>query len=114
MQMIYHSDGDVSAVIDLYIEAGFDCLHPLEAKTGLDLRDLVGRYGDTLALFGNVNVVELSSNDRARIEAEVAAKLVAGKSGRCYIYHSDHSVPPGVSWQSYQFVIELLDRYGGY
>ena len=29
MKYIYHTDGDVNGVIDLYIEAGFDCLRPL-------------------------------------------------------------------------------------
>jgi hypothetical protein len=33
---------------------------------------------------------------------------------RGYAYHSDHSVPPEVSWHTYQWVIDLLDRYGNY
>ena len=114
MKMIYHSDGDVRAVITLYIEAGFDCLHPLEAKAGLDLRDLVERFSDALALFGNVDAIELSTNDPERIEEEITSKLEAGKERRRYLYHSDHSVPSGVSWQSYRQVIELLDRCGSY
>ena len=34
--------------IDLYIEAGFDCLQPLEAKAGMDLRQLAPAYGQTV------------------------------------------------------------------
>ncbi len=114
MKMIYHSDGDVRAVIDLYGEAGFDCLHPLEAKAGLDIRNLADRRGSELSWFGNIDAVVLSSNDPARIEEEVVTKLEAGKRSRRYLYHSDHSVPPGVSWQSYQLIVELLDRHGAY
>jgi len=40
MKLIYHTDGDVRAVVPLYIEAGFDCLQPLEAKASMDLREL--------------------------------------------------------------------------
>lgn len=41
-------------------------------------------------------------------------KLSAGKTTRRYMYHSDHSVPPNVSWQTYLRLIGLLDRYGEY
>lgn len=30
------------------------------------------------------------------------------------MYHSDHSVPDNVSWQTYLLLIVLLDRYGEY
>ena len=45
---------------------------------------------------------------------EVKAKLAAGMATKGSIYHSDHSVPPQVSWETYQFIIALLDKYGRY
>ena len=114
MKLIYHTDGDVNGVMDLYLAAGFDCLQPLETKAGMDLRRLAPKYGDRLAFFGNIDVMVLMTNDRARIEAEVKAKLAAGMATKGYIYHSDHSVPPQVSWETYQFVIQLLEKYGQY
>jgi hypothetical protein len=33
---------------------------------------------------------------------------------RGYLYHSDHSLPPTVSWDTFQFIIELLDRHANY
>ena len=38
MRVIYHTDGRVSSVLDLYIAAGFECLQPIEAKAGMDVR----------------------------------------------------------------------------
>jgi uroporphyrinogen decarboxylase len=114
MKMIYHTDGDVNGVMDLYVEAGFDCLQPLECKAGMDIRNLCPKYGDRMAFFGNVNVMVLMTNDRAKIEAEVRAKLAAGMATKGYIYHSDHSISPQVSWETYQFLIRLLDQYGVY
>ena len=114
MKLIYHTDGDVNGVMDVYLAAGFDCLQPLETKAGMDLRRLAPKYGDRLAFFGNIDVMVLMTNDRARIEAEVKAKLAAGMATKGYIYHSDHSVPPQVSWETYQFVIQLLEKYGQY
>ena len=114
MHYVYHTDGAVRSCIDLYIAAGIDCLQPLEAKAGLDLRDLVPEFGNRISFWGNVNAVELSSNDRQRIREEITKKLAAGMARNGYAYHSDHSVPPKVSWTSYRFVMELLDRLGRY
>jgi len=114
MKFIFHTDGNVNGVVDLYIEAGFDCLQPLEAKAEMDIRKLCPKYGDRLAFFGNMDVMVMGSNDRDKVEHEVRSKLEAGKTTRGYIYHSDHSVPPTVSFDTYRYVIELLDQYGSY
>lgn len=114
MKLIYHTDGDVNGVMELYVEAGIDCLQPLEAKAGMDIRKLCPKYGDKLAFFGNVDVMVMGTNDPQKIEAEVSAKLKAGMATKGYVYHSDHSIPPTVSWATYQFVIELIDKYGRY
>lgn len=114
MKFIYHTDGDVNGVIDLYIEAGFDCLQPLEAKANMDVRELCPKYGDRLAFFGNIDIMVMATNDREKIEHEIRTKLAAGKATRGYAYHSDHSVPPSVSWQTYQTIIDLVERYVRY
>jgi uroporphyrinogen decarboxylase len=114
MKFIYHTDGDINGVMDLYAEAGFDCVQPLEAKANVDIRELLPRYGDRLAFFGNINVMLMATNDRDRIEAEIRSKLEAGKSTRGYAYHSDHSVPPQVTWETYKFIMDCVKRYGAY
>ncbi len=114
MKFIFHTDGDVNAVMDHYVAAGFDSLQPLEAKANMDIRKLCPKYGDRLTFFGNVDVMVMMTNDRAKIEEEVRSKIAAGMATKSYIYHSDHSVPPQVSWETYQFIIGLLDKYGRY
>jgi len=114
MKFIYHTDGDVNGVIDLYIQAGFDCLQPLEAKANMNVVGLCPRYGEKLAFFGNVDVMKMATNNLDLIEDEIKTKLAAGKAAKGYIYHSDHSIPPQVSWQTYQKIIAMIQRYGDY
>lgn len=114
MKFIYHTDGNVNRVMDLYIEAGFDALQPLEAKASMDIRDLCPKYGDKIALQGNINVMVMMTNDYERIEQEIVSKFAAGKATRGYSYHSDHSVPPQVSLETYRHIISLVERYGNY
>jgi uroporphyrinogen decarboxylase len=114
MPVIYHTDGDFRPILPMLIEAGVDCFQPLEAKAHIDLRELKPKYGDKVALMGNIDVMVLITNDKAQIEAEVAAKIPMAKKCGGYIYHSDHSIPPMVTWETYQFLMSLVDQYGNY
>ncbi len=114
MKFIYHTDGNVTDVLDLWIDAGFDCFQPIEAKAGMDIRTMLPKYGDKLAMFGNIDVMVMATNDRDAIEHELRSKLDAGMAHKAYIYHSDHSVPPTVDWDTYRFLIDLLNRHAWY
>jgi len=114
MKIIYHTDGDVNGVMQLYMDAGFDCLQPLECKANMDVRTLCPQYGEKMAFFGNIDVMVMKDNDLAKIEAEIVRKFAAGMKTKGYVYHSDHSVPPQVSWKTYQGVIDLVKKHGNY
>ncbi len=114
MKFIYHTDGDINGVMDLYEAAGFDCLQPLESKASMDVRKLIPKHHEQLAFFGNIDVMTMATNDLAKIEAEIVSKFAAGKEHRCYAYHSDHSVPPSVSWDTYRAIIDMVKRHGDY
>jgi uroporphyrinogen decarboxylase len=96
------------------IEAGWDCLNPVEVKAGMDLRELKPLYGDRLAFYGGIDVRLMSAEDDSVIEEEVRTKIECAKQGGGYIYHSDHSVPEDVSWDNYQRLMKLVHRYGVY
>lgn len=113
LPVVYHSDGDMRAVLDLLVEAGIRCLQPLEAKAGMDVLELKRKYGPRLALMGNVDFEAISRGDR-EAEEEIRAKVGLGKQGGGYIYHSDHSVPPKISLEQYRRVLALVRRYGEY
>ncbi len=114
MKFIYHTDGDVNGVMDLYLQAGFDALQPLEAKARMDIRTLCPKFGDRMTFFGNIDVMKMIPNDLDLIEEEIVSKFAAAKPTRSYIYHSDHSVPPQVSWKTYQAIIEMVKKHGNY
>lgn len=112
--LILHCCGGASNFVPLLIEAGFDCLQPLEARAGCDVRELKPQYGDQITFFGNMNMDVFATNDKALIREEVVSKLEVAKVGGGYIYHSDHSVPPTISLDSYRYAAELALEYGGY
>lgn len=113
-QVIYHTDGDIVKLIPPLVEAGVDCLHPLEVKAGMDVRRLKRDFGDMVALMGNIDARLFQTNDRAALEAEIRDKLAVAKVGGGYLYHSDHSVPPGTTLATYQWALDLVRDVGRY
>jgi uroporphyrinogen decarboxylase len=114
VQTILHSCGCVKGLIPSLIDAGFDCLQPLEAKAGMDLRELAPAYGDRIAFFGGINTMLMEEEDDALIEEEIRTKFAAAMPGGGYLYHSDHSIPKDVSFRKYSFVMDCVRRYGAY
>ena len=106
-----HSCGDVRALIPDLINVGLDVLQPLQVAAGMDLRGLLPEYGEKLVFFGNISATAMSGPP-GPLEAEIRAKLSLGCKRSGYIYHSDHSVPPEVSFDRYQKIMEWVRRYG--
>ena len=108
-----HTDGDIRAIIPDLIGAGIEVLQPLEARVGLHVRDLKREYGKDLCFFGNISVEALAGSKEV-IEQEVREKVLAAMPGGGYIYHSDHSVPHNVSFEQYQYALQMVRKYGTY
>ena len=113
LRTILHSDGNIAPLIPHFLEAGFSGLHPLEAKAGLDVRQLRPQYGEQLLLCGNIDVRKLAGT-REELEAEITGKLPAAMQGGGYLFGADHSVPNDVSFQNFSLAVELLERCGVY
>ncbi|MBW1973613.1 MAG: hypothetical protein JRI44_12380, partial [Deltaproteobacteria bacterium] len=113
MKVIYHTDGNPMAIIDMLIDAGIDGYHPLEVKAGLDAVELKRKYNNRLALVGNIDVRVLAQGSKEDIKREVLRKLNAAKGGG-YIFQSDHSISANVLPDNYQYAIDLVKKYGRY
>lgn len=113
LKVIYHGCGNALPVYEDLMEVGVDGYNPLEAKAGLDVVALKRQYAGRLAMVGNIDVRVLSTNDRDRVRTEVLRKLQAAKGGG-YILQSDHSIPPTVDPQTYDYVVQLARQYGRY
>jgi len=114
MPVILHSDGDIRPLIPHFIEAGVDMINPLESRAGMDVRQLALQYGERLGFCGNIDVMVLATNDRQRIHAELESKMSAAMKYRGYMYHSDHSIPPGVTLETYRWLLDEVRRLGRY
>jgi uroporphyrinogen decarboxylase len=110
-----HCCGNAEAIFEDLIECGLQVIQPLEAKSGLDVRDLRTKYGERLTFWGNINIITMTSGTDREIEDEIRGKIAPFREdGGGYIYHSDHSVPPEVSLERFRLVLDLVREYGTY
>ena len=111
VQLIFHCDGDFRPLIPNLIEAGVDCIQPLEVHAGMDVRELKRDYGDRLAFMGNIGHDEMLLPDD-EMEAVISDKLRTAMDGGGYLYHSDHSVAPDVPFEQYVKVLDTVRKHG--
>jgi uroporphyrinogen decarboxylase len=114
LPVILHSCGCVKPLVGHLVEAGLDCLQPLEVKAGMDVVALKTEFGAKLAFMGGIDVRKMALDDPAPITDEVRVKFAAAMKGGGYLYHSDHSVPDDVSFANYVRVMELVKKFGKY
>jgi len=114
LPVILHCDGYVEALIPSLIEAGINCLQPLEAKAGMDLLKLKKRFGDQIALIGGMDERILETNDCRAVEAELLSKLPQAMAGSGYVLQVDHSVSPLVDYTTYKYFVERGLEIGTY
>jgi uroporphyrinogen decarboxylase len=113
LPVIYHGCGNVNRIFEDFIDLGVDAYNPLEAKAGLDVVDLRRRFGHRIAFCGNMDVLLWANGGKDELRRAVLTRLNAAKGGG-YIFQSDHSVPGNISAENYEYVINLVRRYGKY
>ena len=110
------SDGNMEAVIPAFLEAGVNCMHPMEPAAGMDIVRIREQYGTRLAFYGGIDkhVIRRSQDE---IVAELEYKLPPMiASGGC-VLALDHRIPNGTPLENYRFYVDkvwdILEREAG-
>jgi uroporphyrinogen decarboxylase len=112
---IKHTDGNVLPLVGYFIEAGIDCLDPIERPAGMDIGEMKKRYGDRLALKGNIDCRHtLTTGTIREVTEEVKSCIRRASPGGGYILSSSNSIHSGVNPKNYQTMIRALREYGTY
>jgi len=110
--VIYHSDGDLTPVLDDILGAGFDALHPIEPES-MDIYALRERVGRRLCLVGNISVNTLSVGTREDVRALVKDRVTRLGYEGAYCVGSSNSVPNYVPYANYLALLEASAEFAG-
>jgi hypothetical protein len=101
------SDGNMEAVIPAFLEAGVNCMHPIEPAAGMDVVQLREQYGTRLAMYGGIDK-HVIRRSRAEIVSELEDKLPPMiASGGC-VLALDHRIPNGTPLDNYRFYVDKV------
>ena len=113
--VIKHTDGNLWPIIDMLVDSGIDCLDPIDPLAGMDLGEVKEKYGDRIALKGNVDCTHLMSFGEPEEVVEATKKaLRQGMPGGGYILSSSNSIHASVKPENYKAMMDTLKEYGHY
>ena len=102
------SDGDVSKLIPIWLDAGINILYPFEVQCGMDVVKVRKEYGRDLRMWYGIDKRALARGPEA-IDAELARVAPLVQDGG-YVPSTDHSLPPDISFQNYCVFMEKLSH----
>jgi hypothetical protein len=107
------SDGDMNPLMEVFLEAGVNCMHPMEPAANMDIVKIRERYGRRLAFYGGIDkhVLRRSQEEIVReLEYKIPPMV---KTGGC-VLALDHRVPNGTPLENYRFYVrkvwEIMNR----
>lgn len=107
------SDGDMNRVIPAFLDAGINCMHPMEPAANMDIVRIRRQYGQRLAFWGGIDkhVLRRSPEEIVKELEYKIPPMVA--TGGC-VLALDHRIPNGTPLENYRFYMrkawEILDR----
>jgi uroporphyrinogen decarboxylase len=102
---VYHSDGDLTEVLDDIVACGFNGLHPIEPKA-MDIHKVKRTHGDRLCLLGNIELDRLSRGTPEEVKALVRKNIrEVGQDGG-YCVGSSNSVTDYVPLENFKAMLE--------
>ena len=115
LYIIKHSDGNLYPIMDLLIDAGIDCLHPIDPLSGMSLEKVKKEWGDKICIMGNVNCAgNLVFGKEEDVIEEVQSCIDIAAPGGSYILASSNSITLDVKPENYMAMIETVKKYGEY
>ena len=113
--ILWHSDGNVTPLLPMIIEAGFAGVHSLEPKANIDLAEIKEQYGDRLVLAGNLDMTDIlcqSNLDLVRKDVERCIKQ--GAPGGGYLFSSSNSLFEGHNTKAILEAYRYAKKIGRY
>ena len=102
------SDGFIDELIPLWMAVGINGFSPLEVAAGEDAVSLKRQYGKDIVIAGNIDKRALIRG-KDEIDREVAkARTLIEQGG--YFPAVDHSVPPDVPLENFQYFLNALRK----
>jgi uroporphyrinogen decarboxylase len=111
MHVGHHSDGDIRAMLDGWVDAGISIVNPVEPRANMDVVELRQRYGRKLAFAGGLcNTLILPAGSDREFRNHVEHILSIADEGGLVI--GSHSISNEIPQERYDLFMEILHQHG--
>ncbi len=116
LKVMFHTCGDVYALIPLMIENGLDCLQSLQpTATNMDIKRLKKEFGKHLSFQGGMDIQQvLPLGTREDVKKMVKYAADNAKSGGGYIFGTSHNIQADTAMENVAALFEAYHEYGVY
>lgn len=111
---IFHSDGDLTLLLDQLLTLGFDGLHPIEPGP-MDIEAVKQAYGQRVCLVGNIDLhYTLTRGTPAEVDAEVKRRIEVIGQGGAYMISSANTITAYCKVENVWAMVRAIQKYGVY
>jgi hypothetical protein len=107
-KIMKHCCGNINALMDDFVEIGYDAYQSIQPTAGMDICALKKKYGQKITLWGGVAVENLVGGTPEDVRNDVRRAMACAKPGGRFILGSSHSVAVGTKYDHY---MAMLDEY---
>ena len=112
--VIKHTDGNIMPIIDQLVQTNPHALHSLDPQGGVDIAEVKRRYGDRVALCGNVNCGLLDTGTDDEVIESARYALTNGMPGGGYIFCTSNCIYTGMRLARYELMLHVWREEGNY
>lgn len=116
-KLFFHTDGDVSSLMEDFVEIGIDILNPIQTSAGAmsDLPTLKKRYGDDLIFCGAIDTSHiLPYGSPAEVRQEVRRVIRILGEGGGYMLAAVHTIQRDVPPENILAMVDAAQEFGAY
>ena len=109
---IKHSDGDIMPYLDMWLDAGIQCLDPIDPTANLDMAVMKANYGHLICLKGNIDCTgHLCDGTPEQVDEEVRVCIEKGGPDGL-IVSSSNTIHRGVKAENFRAMLDAVKKYG--
>jgi uroporphyrinogen-III decarboxylase len=109
-----HICGNILPVIEDLVEAGFDCIGPLDPLGGFSVAQARERVGADVILMGGVNTLSFVQAERDEILIEASRCIQEGGAQGRFVLGSGCVVPRDARAENLRALVDAAERHGRY
>lgn len=114
LKAVKHSDGMLKPFIPLFIEDGFDAIHPIQPQC-MDIGEIKREFGGRLCIMGNIDCAGLLvTGTLEEVRETVRRTIEAAAPGGGYIISSSNTIHPGCKPENYIALVRAAREFGKY